>query len=86
MKIFSIDNCPHCEKLKKLLDDGDFKYSDYNLSDEVNQKKFEPIAKITGGIALPTILVDKKILAPGKSFRTIDECYKIICSIYDKDV
>lgn len=78
MKIYSLPNCTYCDKLKGMLDADGYEYTDLNANDPKNVEEFKKISAITGNDNVPTVLVGKSILSPGVSFKTIDECYKII--------
>jgi glutaredoxin len=80
MKIFSIDNCKHCDKLKGLLDADGIEYTDINVSRGEAQQEFYPFTKLTGNNNVPVVVIGKQVLAPNHSFKTIDECYEIILS------
>jgi glutaredoxin len=85
MKIFSIDNCKHCEKLKRLLDADGIEYTDVNVTRGEAQKEFYKFTKIIGDNNVPVVVIGKRILAPHHSFLTIQDCYEIIVKLIESD-
>lgn len=81
MKIYSVDGCKYCDKLKNMLDAGGYKYVDANLKIWKYKHEFEFIEKTTGNEDVPLVQMGKTILVPNKSFKTIDQCYEIICKL-----
>lgn len=76
--IYSIKQCGYCIELKVMLDEANIIFIEKDLSIPENQKEFKKILEKTNIDALPTILVDKKIIAPSISFKTINEAFNII--------
>lgn len=75
VRVYGFDNCPYCEELLKLYDENGVNY-DYV---DINLEKFKEEVRIVMERGetdkVPIILVNKKILAPDKSFKTIREAY-----------
>lgn len=70
--------CGYCDKLKLLLDDASIDYIDWNINEELHNDRFKKIVNLTHEDSVPTVLVGTQILAPNKSFKTIDEAFEII--------
>jgi glutaredoxin len=78
MIVFSIKNCSFCDKLKALLDKASYEYKSIDVHSENGAREFKKITKVTNTHDIPVVLVSNKILAPGHSFKTIDECFNLI--------
>jgi glutaredoxin len=74
-----MDGCEYCDTLKDMLDEKDVEYLEIDVLDKKDE--FEKIVKISGEDSVPTIIVGKQILAPKKTFNTIEEAFKIIIKL-----
>jgi glutaredoxin len=61
-----------------MLDENNYQYKLVDVETEVGKRSFEKIITITKSDHIPVVAVNSKILAPGHSFKTIDECFGLI--------
>lgn len=84
IKIYTIENCPYCNKLKELLEKENIEFNDVNVDLTENEPEFRELIKITKSNNVPTIIVGKNILVADISFKTIVECIDLIKSVLNK--
>ena len=58
--VFSKEGCPHCEKVKKILELTSSKFVVYNLGEHFNEKAF--IEEFGYGTTFPQVVCDGKKL------------------------
>jgi glutaredoxin 3 len=86
IRIYTMPDCVYCKKLKSKLENEGIEYYDVDVSDEKNEEEFEKLTKISGNDYVPMILINKKhLLAPDKSFKTIDQAFKLIMEFMNKN-
>ena len=69
--------CPFCDEMKGYLDEGDIEYTEIDIGLNSNKVEFRKIVEISKADSVPIIIVDKKILMPDRSFKTIKEGFEI---------
>ena len=82
--LYGFDECPYCDKLKDKYNEGNIKYDYVNINtyDGKELKKLFTIAKTD---SVPIILINKSILSPEISFKSIDEAYNLTIKILDNN-
>ena len=58
--VYTKDNCPYCEKIKKVMDLTKLSYVVYNLNEHFDKKSF--IDEFGKGSTFPQVVVDGKKL------------------------
>ena len=58
--VYTKDNCPYCEKIKKVMDLTKLSYVVYNLNEHFDKKSF--IDEFGQGSTFPQVVVDGKKL------------------------
>ncbi len=56
VKIYSTSWCPYCRNAKSLLDDKGISYEEINIEEKGLSR--EQLAKITGGMSVPQIVIN----------------------------
>jgi glutaredoxin len=77
VKLYGFDDCPYCQELKGLFDTNGIEYMYVDVMAEENEKEAEKVFKITKQESVPVVLVNKTLLAPDSSFRSIAEAYEL---------
>jgi len=77
VKLYGFDDCPYCQELKGLFDTNGIEYMYVDVMAEENEKETEKVFKITKQESVPVVLVNKTLLAPDSSFRSIAEAYEL---------
>ena len=77
VKLYGFDGCPYCDELKELFNKNDIKYTFVDVTLEENDAETEKVFKITKAESVPVVLVNKTLLAPDSSFRSIQEAYDL---------
>jgi glutaredoxin len=78
VRVYTMEGCPYCDKLKGLLKDDDIEFKEIDINDKRYKLEFNKIMEISGADSVPIVIVKKKILIPEKSFMTIEEGFDII--------
>ena len=58
--VYTKDNCPYCEKIKKVMDLTKLSYVVYNLNEDFDRDSF--YGEFGQGSTFPQVMVDGKIL------------------------
>jgi len=78
VKVFSVKSCSYCDKIKNLLINDGIEFIDYDIDDVKNKDEVEFLGKSVKLDYVPILMVDKLILVPETSFKTIDQAFSII--------
>jgi len=78
VRVYTMEGCPYCDKLKGLLKEDNIEFKDIDINDKKYKLEFNKIMEISGADSVPVVIVKKKILIPEKSFMTIEEGFSII--------
>ncbi len=76
--------CSYCDTLKELLDEKEIQYTDVDVNSPKGKKEFELVGKIVSTEYVPVIIVNKNILIPETSFRTMEQAANIINDLITK--
>jgi len=70
--------CPFCDIMKTYLKDNNIPYIEIDVQDSKNSKEVDKLMGITKSDSVPIAIVNKKILVPTVSFKTIEEGIELI--------
>lgn len=84
VRLYGFDECPHCQELKGLYDKTGIEYIFVDVTLEENEAESEKLFKITKDESVPVVLVNKTLLAPDSSFKTIQEAYDLTLKFLNK--
>jgi glutaredoxin len=73
IRIYSIPQCPYCTELKEILTNEGIEFTDVNVDLPENEEEYNKIYEITKAEEVPIILVNKQLLVPNVSFKSIKE-------------
>jgi glutaredoxin len=73
IRIYSIPQCPYCTELKEMLTNEGIEFTDVNVDLPENEEEYNKIYEITKAEEVPIILVNKQLLVPNVSFKSIKE-------------
>jgi len=77
IRLYGYDSCPYCQKLKKLFEKNDIEFTYVDVDLKENNAEFKKIMKIGKTDSVPVILVNKTILSPDISFKSIEEAFNL---------
>jgi len=77
VRLYGFDECPYCQELKGLYDENGIEYTYVDVTLDENESECEKLFKITKDESVPVVLVNKTLLAPDSSFKTIEEAYQL---------
>ena len=77
VRLYGFEECPYCQELKEFYenDNINFTYVDINLDE--NKEETKKIMEIGKSEMVPIVLVNKTILSPDNSFKTIKEALEL---------
>lgn len=78
IRLYGYSECPYCNELEELLKKGEVKYMYIDVTKKENENECNKIFEIAGEETVPIVLVNKKVLVPDKSFKTISEAYELV--------
>ena len=71
VKVFSFQDCPFCQKLKRYLDARGVEYEVHDI--ELNEDDAKECQRISGDLAVPVTTIDGVNYVVGFDKRKIDE-------------
>lgn len=77
IKIYTIPNCPYCNELKSMLTNEGVEYQEIDVNLPENEQEWNKLHEVTKSDMVPIVLVERQILVPNVSFKTIRECADI---------
>lgn len=78
IRVFGIEGCSYCEEIKTKLNEGNIEYRYIDIDLPENEQESDEVFSVAQTDRVPVIVVNRTILAPEKSFETIDEAYETI--------
>lgn len=78
LKLYTLSNCIHCNELKSLLKNDKIEFQEIDVDLPENEKNFLKIHRLTKSDDVPIIIVNKMVLVPNISFKTINEAIELI--------
>lgn len=78
LKLYTLNNCVHCNELKTLLQNDNLEYQEIDVDLPENEEDYLKIYRLTKSDDVPIIIVNKMVLVPNISFKTIIEAVELI--------
>ena len=84
IKVYTVNNCPFCTEMKKLITDKGLTFEEVNINE--NEAVGRDLLKLIGAeeLEVPLVLVGKALLVPGNSFQTIPEGANLVAELSAK--
>ena len=76
IKIYTLGNCGYCKTVKAFLNTNNIEFEERSTVEYKND--WNEIGYLTGMSTTPTIVIEDKILIPGRDFRSPDHLLNII--------
>ena len=70
IKVFSFQECPYCQKLKRYLDSRGVEYEVHDI--ELNEEDAKECQRISGDLTVPVTTIDGKNFVLGFDKKKID--------------
>lgn len=77
VRLYGFKDCPYCQDIRGKFDNGNIDYHYVDIELKENQKEVDKIMKIGKTDSVPIILVNKTLLSPEISFKSIDEAFDL---------
>ena len=81
INVYISEGCGYCEDLITKLKKNDLEFTKINVDNVKNKTMVENLFKLVGEPVTPIIIIGKQVLAPKKSFNTIDQAISLIQKI-----
>ena len=73
IRIYSIPDCPYCTELKEILTKEGVEFTDVDVNLPENEEEYNQVHEMTKSDEVPIVLVNKQLLVPNVSFKSIRE-------------
>lgn len=77
VRLYGFEGCPYCDELKGMYDENNINYTFVDVTLKENKRESDKIFELTKEDSVPIVLVNKTILAPDSSFKSIKEAYDL---------
>jgi glutaredoxin len=77
VRLYGFKDCPYCKDIRTKFDDGDIDYVYVDIELDKNVKEVEKIMELGKTESVPIVLVNKTLLSPEISFKSIDEAFDL---------
>jgi len=74
--VFTMKGCPHCDTLKKILNERKITFIEKDVDD--NEETYNKFSKAVDSEYLPAILIGRKAFLAERSFKTIEQAGNVI--------
>ena len=74
--MFTMKGCPHCDKLKKILNENNISFVEKDV--DVHEQVYDNFSKAVKSEYLPAVVIGKQVFIPERSFKTIEQAGKSI--------
>jgi len=81
MKVYTSEGCEYCIEIKEKLNELNLEFTEISIDEESNREFVEKLFEFVGEPVIPIIIYDKHVLAPNRSFKTIDQAITLIQSL-----
>jgi glutaredoxin len=75
--VYTIENCPYCTELKELLITEQIEFREVNINLDENKAEFEELNKHSKIEEVPVVRINKQLLVPNISFKSIKEAAEL---------
>jgi len=83
---YSMEGCPHCSEMKKMLDEGNIEYLERDIDE--NNEEYEMFVEATDNEFIPSFMMfenhgeddfkNVRLMAPDRDFETLEEALEKI--------
>ena len=84
ISIYTDKHCPYCKELKIGLNKLKIEFTEIDIDLPRHKDHANKIFKLLGEVVIPVIAIPPHLLAPKRSFNTIDEALKLISNLNKK--
>ena len=74
--MYTMEGCPHCVKLKKILNENKISFIEKDIGD--HEEEYDKFSEAVKSEFLPAVLIGKKAFIPDRSFKTISQAGTLI--------
>jgi len=78
VRLYGFDGCPFCNELKNLLIEDNILFDYIDIENERYKKEVDKVMELAKTDSVPIVIVNKMILSPEISFKSIKEAVNII--------
>ena len=86
IKVYTSKNCDYCKDLQQKLTKLNLEFTNVDIDDDSNREHVTKLFDFVGEPVIPIIIYGKHMLAPNRSFQTIDQAVVLIQSLIDNSL
>tara|TARA_R110000772_G_scaffold17946_3_gene49855 strand:- start:13072 stop:13338 length:267 start_codon:yes stop_codon:yes gene_type:complete len=75
VRVYGFEGCQYCDELIGYYNDNWVQFDYIDINDKKNKKEVDIVMELGQTESVPVILVNKMVLSPENSFKTIKEAY-----------
>jgi glutaredoxin len=75
VRLYGFEDCPYCQELKDLYDENGVVYDYIDIEVEKYKEEVSKIMVIAKTESVPIVMVNKVVLSPEISFKSIRDAY-----------
>lgn len=77
IRLYGFEGCPYCQELKERFDKDKIDYDYIDIDNEKYKDEVKKIMEIGKTDSVPIVLVNKVVLSPEVSFKSIKEAHTL---------
>jgi glutaredoxin len=77
VRLYGFEGCPYCQELKTLMEDEGMEFDYIDIENDKYKDEVKKIMEIGKTDSVPIVLVNKVILSPEVSFKSIKEAHQL---------
>tara|TARA_R110000796_G_scaffold164578_1_gene281436 strand:- start:9931 stop:10185 length:255 start_codon:yes stop_codon:yes gene_type:complete len=83
IKIYTSKECDYCKELQEKLRVLNIEFTNVDIDDDSNREHATKLFEFVGEPVIPIIICEMHLLAPNRSFQTIDQAIVLIKSLIE---
>ena len=77
IRLYGFEDCPYCQELKSLMENDNMEFDYIDIENNKYEDEVKKIMELGKTDNVPIILVNKVILSPEVSFKSIKEAHEL---------
>jgi glutaredoxin len=77
IRLYGFEDCPYCQELKTLMENDNMEFDYIDIENDIYKDEVKKVMEVGKTESVPIVLVNKIILSPEVSFRSIKEAHEL---------